>query len=84
MAGYSSHKLTDITVNEKNSAFEVGDMVHVVKEHALPNFDGKIEKKYTNSALVAFKPGAKISQQMFEDFNGHYVVNYDKLKVIAE
>lgn len=80
--GYNGSQISEIKENSHNKKFAVGDQVAVAQETALPKFNGTIEKKYTNSALVSFTAGDAITKQMVEDFNGKYVVSYGKLKKI--
>ncbi|MBU3851223.1 MAG: hypothetical protein H9901_00710 [Candidatus Paralactobacillus gallistercoris] len=82
MATTPTNNGIEIKEDERNKKFNVGDHVKFTNVSALPDSEGIIEKKYNNSALIAFKPNDVITQQMYEELNGRYVVNYDNLKVI--
>lgn len=84
MATTPTNNGIEIKEDERNKKFNVGDHVKFTNVTSLPDSTGVIEKKYNNSALVAFQPGDKITQQMYEELNGRFVINYDNLKIIKD
>lgn len=66
--------------NTKSSKFAAGDRVAISKLTGLPDCEGVVMKKYTNSALIELHEGDAITAQIMEEMNGRYVVNYDHLK----